>query len=449
MANGTLVHAKEYPNGVAALYRNGSGIRRGRFGTEATQFGLLPEQIPEATYPAKLEAFLGHIGQTHPWWPKIVKNTWPDASVQPLSIEESIAALEHGFEGYLKRNGAPSHLVGMSLRRVAGQVVDLNDPIMRLSIINDLNRTLVGGAYIILGHAGCGAVKARLAELDDHQALAHEHSSVRRLVRGITRNIRRQTPSSAEWANAQDQAVRLLHNNEIYEIIKRKKITVIYAVAPTESTLVFNVVHGPVEKDDIPEKFPQLRQLMLQLEKALATARAEDKKLRHAAHVISISKPMDMYRVLNPSQALLMDNSEGYLSVTGICCVDARLRPNTPDSAYYLFRAHLGEIFGATVTQTGENTFRMSGPVLGSVAYALGHVTGVNILAHEGTTGNGHIVALASSMQRAQQIHDGITHHEVIQQALQAGGSITLISFDGNKLSIQNEKIGYEKTITR
>jgi hypothetical protein len=137
--------------------------------------------------------------------------------------------------------------------------------------------------------------------------------------------------------------------------------------------------------------------------------------------------------------------AEEQLEVGGICCVDARLMPNTLDN---LLRGHIGELFlvGVNTSNGTELIHTANG---GSLSYGERHVNGINILNGGAKIGNGHIVVLGSSPSKARVIERGIKEYDAVQNVLRLGGSITIISFHGKEVQVSNESTGFGREIQK
>lgn len=433
-----------------AKERNGNGlVLRGRFGTEATRVGLTPDMLTNGTpeNEERVRSFLRSLGEEgKTWWQKIVLNTWNgNEPVTPLSIRESIDAAVHGFGGFTKRDGTSTALEGVSLKRIAGQAIDLKDPIMRASIIRDITKTVDGGVFLVLGHNDCGAVKGRIAHLKDPHAFAKSQpKEVIKLVKRLGRDLAHQNLAAAEWCNAQTQAIKLLHDDEIRELLDAKNITIVYAVARDDTDIIFAPIRGPHKTpDELSRHVPMLNQLKAQLVKGFLTALAEGKGPRHAAHSIAITAPHEIYPVLNPSLATQINEGKPFLTVSGICCADGRLRPNPPDGAQFLFRAHYGEYFNGSAHRVNGG-YVVSAPVAETITYALYHVAGINILKNP-ESGNGVFSLLATTMENAELLERALLEIPAARQAIDAGGSTILYAYGGKGLSVRhngkNERI--------
>jgi len=149
----------------------------------------------------------------------------------------------------------------------------------------------------------------------------------------------------------------------------------------------------------------------------------------HYSHAIALYDPMAMRTILN---------SPRELKVGGICCVDARVSHHTPDGPHYLFNQPPNRVFGVTVSTGSSPLFSFDD--LGSAFYALGHVAGVNSLAHHGPKGNGHIVILTDSpdLDTALTIRNQLLEHQTACDATHDGDIITLMGVNKRVLRVVN-----------
>ena len=189
------------------------------------------------------------------------------------------------------------------------------------------------------------------------------------------------------------------------------------------------------DENKLFERHPKLFALRLQLAKGLNKAIESGIGLDvHYAHTIFVYDPMRMRTVLDPL--------EQYLDVGGISCVDARLKPNTPDGPKYLFRIHPNQSFAVTVEENGG--IRLSYDDMGSIIYALSHVNGVKSL--NGHKGSGHIVCLGISHESTLSIRSALLQDNIVSAATKSGASISVAYFDGKNLHIQNDAFDVNAT---
>ncbi len=411
-----------------------NGGWRGNFGPLKDEVGLRPEDVGTPTYHAKVEAYLTRTPEP---WQRIVRGTWKDEPIVPLTIEQSIQLAIEGISSNVKRLDGQSSMEkrGIMLKRVAGQAVIADDQAARADIRRILDKMLPGGVFVVLGHGGdypCGAVAARKSQVSGgaEAIRQNEHQSTVQLLENIPDTVMYMASPAGEWHNATMQAVKIVSDEEFGEIIKEKDITVVYAVAVNNNPVAFSALNKNITPVELMEQHGKLRVLARQLEKGMVTAAAEDKGSRHFAHALVFVDPLDMSSVLAPQYP--------GVDVGGICCVDARLTPNTLDN---LLRGHVGEYFfvGVAVDEKGMTPLSVANG--GSASYAWRHVNGVNII--KGTTeGNGHIIAMASSPDRANLIAKGCRSYDDTKRVIELGGSITTISFDGKTVLVHNEKVG-------
>lgn len=434
MPNGIL----KLPERLHARMMRENGTWYGRYGHVKKRAGITLTDVLKDGYTEKVSAYLT---QTPLSWQRIVTGTWEGHSLVPLTVGDSLATTVEGIQSNLQRE-RNMEKKGMAFKRVAGQAVIANDPSARTDIRRLLEKTKKDGVFVILGHGGmypCGAVAARKAQLNGaaETIRREEHRHTIRLLENISPDVQYLGSPGGEWHNATMQGIAILKDPEFAEIVKRRNITIVYAIAVNNDPVIFAATNADLTHADLCEKYPKLKMLAAQLEKSTITAAAEDKGSRHFAHAIVLYDPLDMMSVLAPDQE--------ELEVSGIICVDARLTPGTLDN---ILRGHVGEFFfvGANATNGVEIINPANG---GSISYALRHVGGVNILNKGGiTTGNGHIVALATNPERAAKLRNAISTYDDTKRVIQMGGSITVITFDGREARIINEKTGFEKTIS-
>ncbi|MFH2105650.1 MAG: hypothetical protein ABII22_00170 [Candidatus Micrarchaeota archaeon] len=369
-----------------------------------------------------IRAIHPHLNEQAPdFWRKIVGQ-------KRISAYESILAFENGFERFGQMQ-MPSELTGMSFFRAAGTVISIQDEGSRQEVGRMLERIEFGGAFLVVGHGGkykCGGVAAGQGHHSGAD-LSKEHEFVRHIASQIDPEVVSQESGLAELTNAMAQAQKVLNDSEFGASIRQKNISIIAAVA-THNRLHFIAVNRPIWKEgDILRKHPLLYALKRKVERGHKTMEIEQKPATHYAHAIIVYDPLDMRTVLDPQREKL--------SVGGLTCVDARQQIRTPDGPAYLFRLHGNEAFAATVGIVG-NEVSLSWDDTGSIIYALGHVDGVNSLAHHGEKGNGHIMALATTPERAMLIRTALMNIEPIQNATNNGETLSTASFNGQALEI-------------
>jgi hypothetical protein len=185
------------------------------------------------------------------------------------------------------------------------------------------------------------------------------------------------------------------------------------------------------DEDKLFGRHPKLYALGLQLAKGLNKVVKDGIDLKkHYAHAIFIYDPLDLRTVLDPGVSLL--------EVGGICCVDARLKPNTPDSPKYLFRVPPNQTFDITIDLDENGSVNMSTGDKGSDDYCRKHVSGIRTENKDGEKGNGHTVTVATSLDLAMNIKEArIRNNGGIDPDL-----ITMASFNGRSLRIYNPSLG-------
>jgi hypothetical protein len=359
-----------------------------------------------------------------------------------LSVPKSIEVLVEGFQHFNDRQ-FPSSLSGVSFIRIAGQAAGLDHENSREEVMGVLNRIKTGGAFLILGHGGiipCGAVAARKKQLDlpPGESLG-EHESIHQLISSIPPSVQDMNTPHAEAENATVQARRIYEDSEFRTVICKKNITVVAGVFSGETH--YNTINREWDENKLFERHHELHALRQQLVKAHQKVIGLDINLaRHYAHGIFLYDPLLMRQVLDPSRPVL--------EVGGICCVDARVQPNTPDGPKYLYRQLPNSIFGVTIgMKNGHVSFSYDDE--GSITYALGHVNGVNSLnGHGGDIGNGHIIIADNDVtfQRAKIVRVALLGLEQMRDATKDGETITMTAFNGQTLRIVNEHHGIDIT---
>ncbi|MFH1785091.1 MAG: hypothetical protein ABH842_01560 [Candidatus Micrarchaeota archaeon] len=363
---------------------------------------------------------------------------------QKLTVPESISVLAEGFMRFQQRT-TPSSMNGVSFLRVAGQAACLDEPLPRSEIKRLLEKIKPGGVFLIFGHghiAKCGAVAAKQAALGlpegEH---LHEPEVVLKLLDSLPKDVRGLESPDAELVNARYQATRVFEDPELREIIDKKNLTVAYAVCSDITPFTYHLLNRTWNQDKIFERHPKLIALRLQMPKALGKVIDANREGldSHYAHAAFLYDPLDMRTVLDPFTSAL--------DVGGICCVDARVTPNVPDSPKYLFRIPPNQSFMVTMAINGGA--QLSTENLGSLIYSYGHVAGINSLNQHGEPGSGHTVVLTSGsdLDRALAVRMALVQHEVVNQATSHGENISMAVFDGEKLRLWNPNHGIDMVI--
>ncbi|VVC02593.1 Uncharacterised protein [Candidatus Bilamarchaeum dharawalense] len=378
----------------------------------------------------------------------LIRGAAPDAkrkvdARQTVSVFESISVLVEGFDRFQQRT-LPSSLSGVSFSRIAGQACCLDhshEHTSRKEILRILQSIKPGGVFLMLGHGGiakCGAVGAKQALLAGQ--LGHEPDPTRRLLDYIPDEVSGKLSPDAEKVNALFQAQKILDDPEFKAIIEQKNITFVWSVCYGLNLMVFDALNRPGwSTKKLFERHPKLLSLALQMRKGLQKLTSIDSENldEHYAHAAFLYDPMVMRKVLDPL--------ETYLDIGGVCCVDARVAPNTPDGHKYLFRVPPNRTFAVT-TMAGAP---FSYDDLGSLFYSFGHVKGINSLTHHGDPGNGHTVVLTAdpSLQVAQMIKSQLLAQPTAVEATCGGEAITLMGFDGKVLRIVNQSLALDLEI--
>jgi hypothetical protein len=366
---------------------------------------------------------------------------------QVVSVFESISVLVDGFQRFQERT-LPSSLSGVSFFRIAGQATCLDhahEHNSRKEVLRILQMLKPGGAFVMLGHGGlakCGAVGAKQALIAGQ--LGHEPDQTRRLLDFIPDSVAGKASPIAEQVNAEYQALKILKDPEFKALINAKNITVVWAVFDGTNLLRF----VPLNRSDdwsgskkLYERHPKLLALALQMRKGVQKLMASDSENlgEHYAHAAFLYDPIEMRKVLDPL--------EPHLEVGGICCVDARVAPNTPDGHKYLFRVPPNRTFAVTTISAGHTVFSYDD--LGSLFYSFGHVKGINSLSHHGEPGNGHTVILTpdTSLESAFEVRRQLLEQPTAVQATHGGETITLIGFDAKVLRIVNQSLQLDLSI--
>lgn len=361
-----------------------------------------------------------------------------------LTVPESLGVLVDGFQHGFQRREYPSTLNGVSFVRVAGQAACLSEPVARAEIKHILDDMRPGGAFLILGHGTitrCGAVRAKqiALRLPSGERL-HEAESVLHLLENISPGVVGLDSPAAELENARYQAERILGDPEFNSIIKRKNITVVYAVWTGNSELHFTAINRNLVNGELLTHHPKLRALTTQMAKGmhlLAASSEQDNLGSHYAHAAVVYDPRDLRKVLDPySQAL---------EVGGVCCVDARVTPNTPDGPKYLCKQGPNRIFAVTIVLGGH---KFSDGDSSSLPYGYCNVAGINSLANDGEKGSGHTVALTTdvTLDASNVVLSELCKHPKVSEATLHGANISLVGFDGRTFRVMNDFHGIDES---
>ncbi|MBI5223088.1 hypothetical protein HY990_01570 [Candidatus Micrarchaeota archaeon] len=352
-----------------------------------------------------------------------------------ISTFESLGVLVDGFasrtDGFAARD-RPSILSGGSFIRIAGQAADLTNG-NRREIKRILEQLVPTSPFLIMGHGGlfkCGAVAAKKIAVENGGTIPGEPKIVNKLVERITPEVCGRESPEAEMINAQYQAQKILDDPELREIIDRKHIVVIAAVCGNGINTV--AMNRPKEYRSIKEHI-KLRELNRQLAKVIRMARDEQMPLdRHYAHAIFAYDPFKLRKILDPYHP--------HLELGGVCCVDARLAPLTPDGPRYLFRLFPNQGFSVTVAHT-EQGVELSSDDAGSIVYAGRHVGGVKE--------SRHMVCLDTELTlvNARATAKALVGIDEIRELTQEGSTISLIGFDGREMRVSNEYLGIDEMI--
>jgi hypothetical protein len=358
-----------------------------------------------------------------------------------MTITQSIALLVEGHQSFKNRE-FPSSLSGVSFIRIAGQAAGLDHENSRDEVRGVLNRIRPGGAFLVLGHGGvipCGAVAARKKQLglNPGESLG-EHESIQQLISSIPPSVQESNSPHAEAENATVQARRIYDDPEFRMIICKKNITVVAGVFSGETH--YNTINREWDENELFERHHELHALRQQLAKGLEKAVSLKINLaNHYAHGIFLYDPLLMRQVLDPFHPVL--------EVGGICCIDARVQPNTPDGAKFAFGQLPNSITGVTIgMKNGHVSFSYDDE--GSIRYGLRHVTGVNSLNEHGEPGNGHIIIMDNDVRltRAKIVRSAILGLAQMVEATKGGETITMTGFNGQSLRILNESYGIDIT---
>ena len=358
------------------------------------------------------------------------------AAKQTVNVFQSISVLTWGFDRFQERT-MPSSLSGVSFLRIAGQAACLSHNYefnSRSEILRLLGKIKPGGVFLMLGHGGiakCGAVAAKQAQLEGQ--LGNESEPVIRLLDHVSPEVGGQSSPHAEETNAVFQALKIMDDQEFNAIIQKKNLSVVWAVCSSLGTLKYHALNRPNwDQNKLFERHPKLLALSLQMQKGLKKFLADDHGNldQHYAHAAFLFDPLEMRTVLDPFELLL--------DIGGICCVDARVTPNTPDGYKYLFRLPPNRAFAVTIETGNGNIFSQDD--IASLVYSFGHVSGVNSLTAHGEKGNGHTPILTTDMSlaKAEAVKTALLVHEIAHRATRGGETITLMGFDGKALRIVN-----------
>jgi hypothetical protein len=355
-----------------------------------------------------------------------------------VSPFDSANLLLDGFMWFQERQ-FPSSLTGVSFSRIAGQALGLVDSESRGEIKRVLDAIRPGGVFMILGHGGmipCGAIGAKKAQLEaaDRGEALKETKPVLDLLERVSPDIRGLGSPGAELKNAIFQAEKVMNDPEFSLLIRKKNLTVAVGIVCDCKDTEFLPLNRPDwDMNKLLERHPMLSALRNQLKKGLAKAIAYGTDLKtHYAHTTFIYDPLDLRTVLDPG----ISN----LNVGGFCCVDARVKPNTPDSPKYLFRVAPNQTFDITVDIDERGKAVLSVGDMGSDDYRRRHVQGTKTDGEHGEMGNGHMVTVATSLDLAMNIRDArLERNDGVLPA-----DITVASFDGRQLRMLNHSIGVD-----
>jgi hypothetical protein len=361
---------------------------------------------------------------------------------QTISPFDSTCLLVEGFHKFMQRD-APSTLTGVSFNRIAGQAIGLKDVESREEVARMLKAIRPGGAFVILGHGGvipCGAVDAKIKAIDAAKQgrTLDETPAVLELLDRVSPEVHGKKSPEAELVNAMFQAQKVMTDSEFSFLIKRNNLTVLVAIISDCKDIRYYLMNREVWSEENPKGWneekmfathPKLYSLKYQLSEGLGKVVRDGIDLKtHYAHATFIYDPLDLRTVLDPGVSTL--------EVGGICCVDARLKPNTPDSPKYLFKVPPNQTFDITVDLDPEGNVNMSVGDIGSDDYRRKHVSGTRTEGH-GDKGNGHVVTVATSLEFAMNIKEArISNNGGINPA-----DITAAAFDGRSLRLLNPAI--------
>ncbi|MBI5133607.1 MAG: hypothetical protein HZA83_02740 [Thaumarchaeota archaeon] len=367
-----------------------------------------------------------HIGKPRDELPK-----WRQKLLgrEPLEIQESFDALTDGFHRFEQRT-KPACCSGVALRRVAGNIFEQNDQVARKEVRRLLENIKEGGVFLFLGHGGhfpCGAVAAKKSHLDNK---LNEPETVAHILEHIPDDVKELCSPNAEFVNTVYQARDFLDDHEFAETIKRKNITVVAGLC-NGPDIEFLALNKQITPTELLIAHPKLEALKTQMNRAFnAATNSEGKDLTtHFAHLMFVFDPIEFSPVLSSS------GSE--LDVGGFCCIDARLPPRTPGPRY-LFRMKPGEAVCVSGSFNGEIQFTMG--ELESVGYGLRRVDGLNV--HK--NGNGHMVIISTDLGKSLMAKSALLARVEFLGLSGLGDTISVASFDRQRLMIQNPYFGLE-----
>lgn len=337
--------------------------------------------------------------------------------------------LEIGFDHFNQRVDQLKTL-GIRFRRIAGQVIDTTDLSTRNEIKQTLENLTEGGVLISLGHGGktclsCGAVSSKKKQIElasKGQTLTTEPYIVN-LLGHINPGVTRFDSPDAEMFNAVDQLAKILVDSEFGEIIKRKNLTVVAGVF-TENGTVFKTVtledsahpkSQDLDDSTIHSKFPKLQILRDNLARGIKKAKESNISLeKHYAHSIMLFDPYEIASVMDANTPV---------EVAGFCCVDARLQPNTPGNPRSFLGIGPNEVFGVTAQFTPASNLDslIIANDLGSIDYALGHVSGINQIPN--------FITVATTLEGASSLKMELLKVPKYREATNNGKHIITVSF--------------------
>ncbi len=366
--------------------------------------------------------------------PEIVAAVRKAKTISPF---DSACLLAEGFARFQERT-YPSTLPAVSFNRIAGQAIGLDEKESREEVGRILRAIRPGGAFVVLGHGGiipCGAVGAKKAAIDAaaRGETLDEPEAVLSLLDRVSPNVHGLDSPAAELENAKFQALKILDDPEFAQLIMKHNLTVLVAICSDCQKIDYYPMNRPADWDDnkLYSAHSKLYALKLQLSRGLGKVVAKGIDLKsHYAHATIIYDPLDMRTVLDPGV--------GLLEVGGICCVDGRLKPNTPDGPKYLFRVPPNQTFDITVDLDERGAVIMSVGDKGSDAYRMKHVLGTKTEG-DGERGNGHVVTLATSLDFAMNIKEARLANNNIDPDL-----ITVAAFNGSSLRMINPALSID-----
>ncbi|MEK6982673.1 MAG: hypothetical protein AABX38_07095 [Candidatus Micrarchaeota archaeon] len=357
-------------------------------------------------------------------------------STTPLSIPQSAFEIFRGFSLFNERI-RPTKLLGVRFERVAGQAFDKKDLHSREAIRRNLLSIKQKGAFLILGHGGeigCGAIKGK----------QNPNPSQPQLVKDLVEHISERVIGlddlqyAASIENALFQGIKILHDPEFAAIIKEKDITVVYAVCNGDANYSYNALNKGLNENALLFKHPKLQQLREQFQHGLAKVSefGIDLKKQYAYAAFGYD-PAEL--------ASVIDKYSTEIELGGVCCVDSRLPPHT--GVYYLLRIEPNEAFSGTfhhsIRPDGVYQPIISKLAAGSIEFGLQNVCGINSL-NPDNPGNGHLVMLATSLANARKMKETVLQFSGTARATKDGKTISLLSFDGKELVMQNDSLGFD-----